>query len=513
MKGRTWILGLAVLLLLWPQPAGAEKKIKEGTITLSFGPEPETMDPHTQSSAILVTVHRYVFDTLMHRPRGEKLPVPWAAKSYKTLDGGRTIEFHMREGVTFTNGEDVDAEAVQFSLMRTHDPKFKTVQRPTFRNIARVDVVSKWVARVHMNGPDGGFLNTLAAWGHLVPPKYYSKISQEDAAIKPIGSGPYKMVSWRKGVGMTLEANLNHWHPEYPKVKGVRIAPIPEMGTRVAALLKGEVDIIRDIPAQYVPQIRANPNVDVHIDRNVRIFQVGFDPMGGPTLDRRVRRAVCHAVDRKTIVKDVVQGMGEVFDQPTHQWTEGYDPNRKWPYEYDPQMSKKLLAEAGYPDGFSIGFISSVGRYPMDKEVAEAVAGMLGNVGIKVKHESLAWQTFVNRFQGQKKPGAKPYLYYYGYGNGNGDSNEALGAMATCEGKWSGYCNPAMDALFDVVIGVWDMGERERVFRLIVKAMAKDASQCIVWQANDVYGINKRVAYKIRNDDKIDIWEADLKTR
>ncbi|MFC1491965.1 ABC transporter substrate-binding protein [Nitrospinota bacterium] len=500
------------LFLLWPCGADAGKKIKEGTITVSFGPGPVTMDPHTSSSAITSTVHRYVFDTLTHRPRGKAYPVPWAAKSFKNINP-KLVEFQMREGVKFTNGEDVDAAAVKFSLMRPLAKNFKTVQRKRFKMIDRVEVVSKWVARVHMKYPDPNFPNRMANRGHLVPPKYYSRIKQKEAAIKPIGSGPYKMVRWRRGVELAFEANPDYWHPEAPKVKGFRVVPIPEMGTRVAALLKGEVDVIRDIPGHFIPRIEANPNTKIITGLNGRMFRLSFvdDVGGGPTQDVRVRRAVAHAIDRDLIIKDVVQGYGAKVTQFLHQWTEGHDPDAKYPYQYNPEKAKKLLAEAGYPNGFSIDFISASGRYPKDKEVAEAVAGMLRKVGIRANYKALKWRTYTNRFRGRFKPGRKSFMTYSGYGNGSGDSSGLFSSLATCGGGWSSYCNPALEKFLDVVNRTIDMKERGRMFRALNEALVKDVGYVLIWQQVDVYGMNKKVMWKVRSDDRMYAFEMDIR--
>ena len=492
-------------------PADAAKKIKDGTISITFGPEPETMDPHTSSSALAVTVHRYVFDTLMTRLPGEAIPSPWAAKSAKAI-GPQTYEYQLREGVKFANGEDVDAAAVKFSLMRPLDPKLKTVQARIFRGIDRVEEVEKWTVRVHLKSPDPTFLNRTANWGNLVPPKHYAGADPRALATKPVGSGPYRLVRWQKDEGMVFEANPDYWHPDLPKVKRVKVVAIPEMGARVAALLKGEVDIIRDIPAQFIPRIEASPRTRVVTTRNVRILHLGFShEIGGPIQDRRVRQAIAHAIDRETIVKGVVEGKGALASQPLHQWTEGHDPGRKWPYAYDPEKAKKLLAEAGYPNGFEIDFHSTVGRYPKDKEVAEVIAGMLRKVGVRVNHNALTWQAFVNRFRGKSRPGTKPFLFYIGYGNGGGETDITLNALAGCKGAWSAYCNPAFDALIDMANSTLGLKERDRLFRRMTEALARDVSHVFIWQMDDVYGLAKRVDWKVRNDDRIYPWEIDLK--
>lgn len=511
MMRRWGVAALASVALLWGGPADAAKTVKDGIVTISFGPEPDTMDPHTSSSAITVTVHRYVFDTLMTRPAGAATPVPWAAKSATMIDP-KTYEFQMREGAKFTNGEDVDAAAVKFSLMRPLDPKLKTVQARIFRGIDRVEETGKWAVRVHLKRPDPVFLNLVANWGNLVPPKYYSSIDQREAATKPVGSGPYRLAQWRKDEGMVFEANPAYWHPEYPKAKTIRVVAIPEMSARVAALLKGEVDIIRDIPAHFISRIEANPRTRVVTARNVRILHLGFThELGGPIQDRRVRQAIAHAIDRETIVRGVVEGKGAVASQPLHEWTEGHDPDRKWPYEYSVEKAKKLLAEAGYPQGFTIDFVSTAGRYPKDKEVAEVIAGMLGKAGIRTNFQSLTWQAFVNRFRGKSRPGTKPFLFYIGYGNGGGETDITLNALAGCRGAWSGYCNPAFEVLLDSAASTLDMKERGRLFRQMTDALAKDVSHVIVWQMDDVYGMTKRVDWQVRNDDRIYAWEIDLK--
>ena len=269
-----------------PLPVPA-KTIKQQTITISLGSEVETMDPHTSSSALATCVHRYVFDTLMHRPTGTHELVPWAAKEVVHVDP-RTLEFHMREGVKFTNGEDVDAQAVQYSLTRPLQPGFRTVQVPLLRVIERVEVVSKWVVRVHMKTPDPGLLRRLADWGELVPPKYYSSLTPEDAAVKPIGSGPYRLARWERGVEMVFEANPNYWKEDAPIVKTVRVIPIREDGTKVAALLKKEVDLVNQVPAQYIPKLQADPGTKVEIVRGTRVFHLGFThAINSPLKDMR----------------------------------------------------------------------------------------------------------------------------------------------------------------------------------------------------------------------------------
>lgn len=491
--------------------AASAVEIKPGMITISLGSDVDTIDPHASSSAIGVSINRFVFDTLTNRPKGAVKAVPWAAESIRLVDP-TTYEFKMREGVKFTNGEDVDAEAVKFSLLRPRTPGYRSAQSRIFRNIKDVEIVSKWVARVKLNAPDPGLLNRMSDYGNLVPPKYYASISQQDAAVKPVGSGPYKLVRWTKGVEMVFEANPDYWNKELVLTKTIRVVPIREDGTKVAALLSGEVNFAANIPPQYIPRLKKDPRTTVAVEKGTRIYHLGFTHnIKSPMSDVRVRRAIAYAIDRNVIVKDVVEGYGAVANSPLHEWTEGHDANLKWPYPYNPAKAKELLKEAGYPNGFDIDFYSPAGRYTKDKEVAEAISGFLQNVGVRAHYHPLTWSRFVEVFRAKNKPGTKPFLYYIGYGNGNGDTDSTLSAIAACKGVWSGYCNPAIDKLMDKALANPDLKARDAIFKEIVNKMIADVSHVFLWQEDALYGMTSDIQWDVRNDDRVYAWEIHRK--
>jgi peptide/nickel transport system substrate-binding protein len=506
---KTWMIGVAgvVLSTMADVPIHAAARASD-IVSISLGSDVTTMDPHTTSSAITNTIHRYVFDTLTHRPKGAIEPIPWAAKSIELVDP-RTYEFRMREGVKFTNGEDVDAEAVRFSLLRPRQPGFRSAQSEIFRNIVSVEIVSKWVARVHLDAPDPGLLNRLSDYGNLVPPKYYASISQEDAAVHPIGGGPYRLVRWVKDVEMVFEVNPDYWNKDLAAIKTVRIVPVREDGTKVAALLAGEINLVNQLPSQYIARVKNDPRTKVESAKGTRIFHLGFThAIKSPLSDMRVRRAIAYAIDRSVLVKDVAEGYGAVANTPLHEWTEGFDANQSWPYPYDPAKAKALVAEAGYPNGFDITFYGTAGRYTKDKEMGEAIAGFLQAVGIRANYQPLTWSRYVEVFKGRGQPDGKPFLYYIGYGNGNGDTDATLLAIAGCKGVWSAYCDAGVDKELNVALGSVDRSERDRIFRRIVTKLTNDVAQVFLWQEDAVYGMSKDVQWDIRNDDRVYAWEV-----
>jgi peptide/nickel transport system substrate-binding protein len=295
-------------------------------------------------------------------------------------------------------------------------------------------------------------------------------------------------------------------------LKTVRVVPIKEDGTKVAALLRGEVNLINQVPPQYIPRMKEDERTKVATDKGTRIFHLGFTHrIESPLNDVRVRRAIAHAINRDLIVKHVVEGYGTVANSPLHDWTEGYDPKAPSKYPYDPKKAKQLLKEAGNGDGLEITFYSPAGRYTKDKEVAEAITGFLQQVGIKVKYQPLTWSRFVQVFRAQKEPNAEPFMYYIGYGNGNGDSDRALNAIAGCKGAWSGYCSKDLDKKLNEALGTVDIKERERIFREIVAMMVEDVSHVFLWQEDAIYGMSQDVTWDVRNDDRVYAWEIDRK--
>jgi peptide/nickel transport system substrate-binding protein len=262
---------------------------------------------------------------------------------------------------------------VKFSLLRSRTPGYRSAQSEIFRNVETVEIVSKWVARVRLDGPDPGFLNRISDYGNIVPPKYYAGVSQEDAAVNPIGSGPYRLIRWVKDVEMVFEANPDYWNKDLSLLKTVRVVPIREDGTKVAALLSGKVNLINQLPSQFIPKVKNDPRTKVERAKGTRIFHLGFThAIQSPLSDVRVRQAIAYAIDRNVLVKDVAEGYGAVVNTPLHEWTEGYSAKQEMPYPYDPAKAKALLAAAGYPKGLDILFYGPAGRYTKDKEISEA---------------------------------------------------------------------------------------------------------------------------------------------
>ncbi|MEK6709570.1 MAG: ABC transporter substrate-binding protein, partial [Nitrospinota bacterium] len=327
------LVAAVALAGMFASPAWAAPK--DATLVMAFKADAPTLDPHTDSSQLTYQFARWVMQPLMHRTPEGKL-VPYLAKSARWVDS-KTLEFDLRPGVKFSNGEDADAEAVKYSLRRIFDPALKSRQSDRMRVLREkdsVEAVSKYRVRLHLAYPDGGFLNRLANSGLIVPPKYYASHDPKYLAARPVGSGPYLLKEWVRDDHALYEANPTFYDPQYPKVKRVLAKIIPEDGARVAALVKGEVDVIFDVPPPMFDRINQSGKARVVSKPGIRIFRLGFYSLwGGALADRRVREAVARSIDRAILRKSVLQGAAVEVTQIFHPLImDGYLSPEEYPY-------------------------------------------------------------------------------------------------------------------------------------------------------------------------------------
>ena len=338
-----------------------------------------TLDPIATTMRTVITHTRpLMFDTLVSRDEKGQVR-PSLATSWKTINE-LTWEFSLRKGVKFHNGEKFDASSVQKTYGILLDPKQRKSQGFLWSGIDRIEKIDDYTVRIHTKKPMGTLLSNLAI-GALVPPSY----NYETFGTKPIGTGPYKFVEWVRGDHLTVEANNSYWRGS-PSFKKVIWYPMAEESTRVATAMTGEVDIISVIPTHMASVLDANPNVNLMSVTSINTPHLALGgkartgPVGGNPL---VLKAIAHAIDRDRIAKEAFRGYAWPASSSHAPGVLGHCPVDFG--GYDPEKSKKLLAQAGFPDGIS-GLDSWYvkGAYPNIDEVAVLIHDMLRNVGIHV---------------------------------------------------------------------------------------------------------------------------------
>jgi len=485
-----------------PFSAGAEPR---GTITVGFGNMPKCLDKWMDSSGASSNVAVNIFDPLLTKDPETAKPAPWLATSWKLINE-TTWEFKLRQGVQFTNGEPFNAQSVKYSIERAINPASESINRTLWDWIKEVEIVDDYTVRIITHKPYPVALEILAGASYALPPRYTEEAGQAKFCDEPVATGPYMVKEWKKGEQIVLEANPSYWGPK-PAVKTLIIRYIPEDSTRVASLLAGEVDYVESVEPDQVPLLQADPNLSVLLVP--RTWQ-GFLQMDGDQrapgthkamADVRVRRAVCNAIDTKTIIQRLMQGQASpIKGGVLHSLYFGFDSTIEG-FEYNPALSKKLLAEAGYPNGFQIKFYSYGTR-----QVTEAIQEYLAKVGIKADIEWYGGNDAqLTRLRGS---GKVDDMALWGWWVTTSDADAILHPWFHSSGNRSYNRRPEMDAWLDEARSIMDQKRRQELYSQIQRYIIENAFWCPMFERNSIEAIRKdRVAYKPYRDGAMRLFE------
>jgi peptide/nickel transport system substrate-binding protein len=384
------VLFLALLpTVLGPEPAEAAR------LTIGIGSIPNTPDPHRDSTANALPAYAQIFEKLVGVDDAGRI-VGVLAESWRTLSD-TVWEFRLRRNATFHNGETFTAEAVKFSIERVLNPATKSPWGGRIAAVDKVEVVDPHTVRITTKSPFAPLLQGLTVVD-ILPPKYFAEKGEKEFTAAPVGTGPFRFKSWVKQDHMAMTASPAYWGGR-PVLDEVVFRSIPEDSTRVAGIETGELDVALLIPPEQVARLKAK-GIDVRSVNQGQGMVINFRATVDPFKSKKVRQALNYAVDKEAILKNLLLGHGRVLDgQVVGPDAFGYNPALK-PYPYDPKMAKQLLAEAGYPQGFTVKFHGSIGRYTKDKEIEEAVIGQLAEVGVKAQLEILEAGVFIQSFLG-----------------------------------------------------------------------------------------------------------------
>ncbi len=365
------------------QPADAKQ-----AITIAIGAVANSLDPKSTMAVSDQIFLRLAYDTLVSVDSGK--PEPWAAESWQAFSP-QHWRFKLRKGMTFSNGEPFDAEAVRFTLSRgLADPK--TPWRVRVANIKEMKIVDPLTIDFLLDAPVGNFPTRLAVvW--IVPPRYAQTNS---VATQPVGSGPFIVEQYTPSQTLTLKARRDYWRGA-PKLETVRFRAVAEPSSRVATLLAGDVDVAYLILPEQIEQVKSRGYTVVSSPTGQSANLVIQTSRPGPLADVKVRQAIDYAIDKQALFQGITGGLGRFLDgQIVGPNSVGYNPAIK-ARPYDPARARQLLKEAGYPNGFEITMDYPIGRYFRDQEAAQAVAGYLSQVGIRVKLNPLQSGAWLSR--------------------------------------------------------------------------------------------------------------------
>jgi ABC-type transport system substrate-binding protein len=357
-----------------------------GTLVVALSTNPNTLDQPITAERNAHNAARQMFDSLLWIDDNGEL-VPELAESWEVSDDGLEYTFHLRHDVTFHNGEPFNADSVVFSWNRYKSPDLEWNERWNMAD--NVEKVDDYTVKVTTAEPKPLLLRTIAISWAMVPPKYFAEVGDAEFGQNPVGTGPFMFVEWVQGDHITEKANPNYWKPGYPKVENLIFRIIPESATRVAAIQTGEVDVVGRLSSEEAKSLLGVSGVQVIRYPVARVYYIAFNNMttglDQPTMDATVRIAMNQAVDVQTIIDSIFDGFAKRSTGFVATGEMGYGAVQ--PFEYDPDKAKALLAEAGYPDGFTMDMACPAGAYSHFEEVCEAIVGYLADVGITVNLE------------------------------------------------------------------------------------------------------------------------------
>jgi peptide/nickel transport system substrate-binding protein len=386
--GRTWrdvAAGtLLAALLCGAGPALAGKK--DDTIRFAYDQAPESVDPFFNNVRIGVIIGANVWDTLVYLDPVSNQYKGNLAKSWKQIDD-RTIEFELREGVKFHNGEDFDADSVVYTLNFVADPANKVTTQANVNWIEKATKLDRYKVRLTTRQVFPAAIEYLAGPVVMHPAKYYAEVGPKGMNAKPVGTGPFRVASYAPGKSITLEKNPGYFKDSpkgAAKIGKVEIRFIPDRQTQMAEMLSGGADLIMHVPKDQADQAGKVPHLQVVSGETMRIAFMQMNTLENtptPALkDLRVRKAILHAIDRESIVKNIVGAGSRVLHTQCFPSQFGCTDQGAARYAYDPALAKKLLAEAGFPNGFD----TEIFAY-RERNQTEAVINNLQQVGIRAK--------------------------------------------------------------------------------------------------------------------------------
>ena len=380
-----------------PPPVGHQP---EGTLVVALSTFPNSLDGNLTAERNAHNAAAGLYDSLVWIDDDGEI-VPALAKDWVISDDGLEYIFNLRQDVFFHNGEPFNADAVVYSWEFYRNPELAWNER--WRLADNVEKVDEFTVRVTTEEPKPLLLRTMAIDWSMVPPLYHQEVGEIEFGNNPVGTGPFEFVEWIKGDRIVLRANPNYWHEGYPKVETVIFRPIPESSTRVAAIQTGEVDIVGRLNADEAASLQGVPGVEVISYPVSRVFYIAFNNVtsgvGQPTENPLVRQAMNYAVDMEAIVDALFDGQAKPSTGFVATGEMGYGVVE--PFGYDPEKALELLADAGYPDGFEMGFACPAGAYTNFEEVCQAIQAFLAEVGIvtdlEIMESGYYWELEANK--------------------------------------------------------------------------------------------------------------------
>jgi peptide/nickel transport system substrate-binding protein len=488
-------------------------------LSIALGADVTSIDPHFHNLTPNNNVGGHIFEPLVTKDARGKL-TPGLAESWRTVDD-LTWEFRLRKGVKFHDGSEFSAADVAFTLDRVPTVPNSPSPFTTYsKQITEKVIVDPHTIRLKTAMPYPLMPNDMGTI-LIVSGKAAKGASTDDfnSGKAAIGTGPFKFVRWQKGDRIELARHDAYWGPK-PAWDKVTFRIITSDPTRVAALMAGDVRAIDNVPTADLARVSKDPGLSLYRVVSHRVMYLHLDssrdkspfvtdkagrPLErNPLKDVRVRRALSRAINRQALVDRVMEGAARPTGQLMPEGMFGYTPALK-PEPYDPDGAKKLLAEAGYPNGFGLTLHGPNNRYVNDEQIAQAIAQMLTRVGVATRVETMPSSVYFSRANKLEFS-----LILVGWGSDTAEASSPLKALLATYSKEKGmgqanrgrYSNPKVDAALEQALATVDDARREKLLQQATEIAMTDLGIVPLYHQENLWATRKGVGYAPRADER-----------
>src|SRR5499426_242061 len=468
--------------------AAAAPSQPEGQLVIAFDTTiaPAYLDPAETSGIATPFVFLYALHDALFKPLPGNDMAPCLAESWTESPDGLVYEFKLREGLTFHNDTPFTAEDVKFSFFRYKGTSAKLLHE----KVKAVEVVDAHRVRFVLQAPWPDFLTfyatTATGAGWVVPKAYIEQVGEEGFQRYPVGLGPYRFVRSTPGVELVLEANERYWR-KVPSIKNIIFKGVPERATRLAMLKTGEADIAYLMIGDEGVAVKADPNLRLASTIPPAVWYLEFPEQWdakSPWHDQRVRLAANLAIDRQAINEAERMGLGRPTGSIIPRTMEFALPLE--PLPYDPARAKRLLAEAGYPNGFDAGDFNPA---PPFYSMAEAIGNYLAAIGIRTQIRTMERAAFMTAWREKKLKGL---LMVATAASGNAATR--IEAFVVSTGTYAYGGSPDLDALFQQQAVERDRSKRQALLHQMQRLMSERVMHAPVFEPATLHGVGPRVA-------------------
>src|SRR5438093_5029120 len=511
MRRLNVLLALAVALsVAGADPAPGQDRARTKEVVVGLGAEPRTMLAATIVDWTTNNMLEHIYDRLLDRDAKTFKPKPMLATEWKIVND-TTWEFKLRRGVKFHNGEPFTAASVKATIDYALDPASKShfATAAYWGLVKDVQVLDDYTVRFVTAKPWPNLIDHASLTNLLImPAKALKELGPQKLAQQPIGTGPFRFVEWKRDERLVLERNPDYWQGP-ADVSRVTFRFIPEFSARMAALLSGEIDIMKDVPPHAVEAIEKSGRATLRATVSSRINYLALVNLKpGPMQDLRVRRAMNHAVDVDELIKQVLKGRASRMCGPLSPANVDYAPAEC--YKHDVARAQALFKEAGVdPTKLQLTLDTPSGRYPLDKDVSLAIAAQLQRLGIKANVVVNEWGTHLDKIKNRNTGD----MFFLGWGPalwGQG----TLEPLFKADQTYASYGNNKMlDEKIARAVTTVDPKSRAAAYAELQKLIHDEAPWVFLWQQHDLYGVAAHIDWTPRPDEKVWMYDAKVTPR